>query len=42
METQSSALVIAKKGTFLANVATIINPLRLVINRGESEGIRLQ
>jgi hypothetical protein len=42
METQVSAPVIAKKGTFPANVADIINPLRLVINRGENDGIRLQ
>jgi hypothetical protein len=42
METQASAPVIAKKGTFPANVADIINPLRLVINRGENDGIRLQ
>jgi len=42
METQASAPVIAKKGTFPANVADIINPLRLVINRGENDGVRLQ
>jgi hypothetical protein len=42
MEAQASAPVIAKKGTFPANVADIINPLRLVINRGENDGVRLQ
>ena len=42
METQASAPVIANKGTFPANVADIINPLRLVINRGENDGVRLQ
>jgi len=42
METQASAPVIAKKGTFPAKVASIINPLRLVINRGENDGVRLK
>ena len=42
MEIQNSTPAIAKKGTFPANVAGIINPLRLVINRGENDGIRLQ
>ena len=43
METQASAPVIAKKGTFPANVAEILYPsLRLVINRGENDGVRLQ
>lgn len=42
MEAQASAPVIANKGTFPANVADIINPLRLVINRGENDGVRLQ
>jgi hypothetical protein len=42
METQASAPVIANKGTFPANVANIINPLQLVINRGKNDGVRLQ
>lgn len=45
METPNSAPVIANKETFPAKVANIINPLnplKLVINRGKNDGIRLQ
>ena len=40
METQDSAPVIAKKGTFPAIVAKVIDKNTLVINKGAMDGIR--
>jgi hypothetical protein len=40
MDTQTTAPVIAKKGTFPAKVARVIDPYKLVINRGQADGIR--
>jgi hypothetical protein len=40
METQASAPVIAKKGTFPAKVAKVIDQYKLVINKGKIDGIR--
>jgi hypothetical protein len=41
MEIKSSTPTIANKGTFPAKVATILTSIRLVINRGLNDGIRL-
>jgi hypothetical protein len=41
MKAKTSALTIAQKGTFSAKVVTILTPIRLVINRGLNDGIRL-
>lgn len=40
MEEHLSAPTIAKKGTFPAKVARVIDPYKLVINRGSIHGIR--
>ncbi|MFN5514357.1 MAG: hypothetical protein ACK5CA_06330 [Cyanobacteriota bacterium] len=40
MDTQTTAPVIANKGTFPAKVARVIDPYQLVINRGQADGIR--
>ena len=40
MEANTSAPTLAEKGTFPAKVAKVIDPYKLVINRGSIDGIR--
>jgi hypothetical protein len=40
MEAKTSASTLAEKGTFPAKVAKVIDPYKLVINRGKIHGIR--